>query len=429
MAHIVVIGASTGGLPFAYDIKKTLGKEHKVTVISNNPNFNFIPSNPWVAVGWRTEESISFPLEPKLKRKNIEFILGTASKIDPDNNQVTVDENQVIDYDYLVLATGPKLAFDEVEGLGPDGHSVSICTTAHAEIARQKWEKFCENGGGPIVVGAAQGASCFGPAYEFATILETDLRKRGIRDKCPITFTTPEPYIGHLGLGGVGDSKGLLESEYRNRHIKWHVNSKVKSVEDGKVVIEECDKKGDVVDTVEVPSKYTMILPAFKGVDVVADLANAGDGYVNPRGFVMINEYQQSPVKENIFSLGVNVAIPPVEATPIMCGTPKTGYMIESMVTAIVHNIENMIADKSPSSIPTWNAVCIADMGDTGAAFVALPQIPPRNVTWAKKGKMMHLAKIAFEKFFIRNMKTGNPEPGYQKYIFKMLGIERLKEK
>ncbi len=374
-------------------------------------------------------EFLVVPLEPKLKRKNIEFILGTASKIDPDNNQVTVDENQVIDYDYLVLATGPKLAFDEVEGLGPDGHSVSICTTAHAEIARQKWEKFCENGGGPIVVGAAQGASCFGPAYEFATILETDLRKRGIRDKCPITFTTPEPYIGHLGLGGVGDSKGLLESEYRNRHIKWHVNSKVKSVEDGKVVIEECDKKGDVVDTVEVPSKYTMILPAFKGVDVVADLANAGDGYVNPRGFVMINEYQQSPVKENIFSLGVNVAIPPVEATPIMCGTPKTGYMIESMVTAIVHNIENMIADKSPSSIPTWNAVCIADMGDTGAAFVALPQIPPRNVTWAKKGKMMHLAKIAFEKFFIRNMKTGNPEPGYQKYIFKMLGIERLKEK
>lgn len=429
MAHIVVIGASTGGLPFAYDAKKTLGKAHKVTVISDNPNFNFIPSNPWVAVGWRTEDSISFPLEPKLKRKNIKFVLGTATKIDPDNNQVTVDEDTIIDYDYLVLATGPKLAFDEIEGLGPDGHSISICTTAHAKAGHQKWEKFCADGGGPIVVGAAQGASCFGPAYEFATILETDLRKRGIRDKCPITFVTPEPYIGHLGLGGVGDSKGLLESECRNRHIKWHVNSKIASVQADKVVIENCDDKGEAIGTVEIPTKYTMILPAFKGVDVVADLANVDPGYVNPRGFVMINKYQQSPVKENIFSLGVNVAIPPVEATPIMCGTPKTGYMIESMVTAIVHNIEDMIAGRELSSVPTWNAVCIADMGDTGAAFVALPQIPPRNVTWAKKGKMMHLAKIAFEKFFIRNMKTGNPEPGYQKYIFKMLGIERLKEK
>lgn len=429
MAHIVVIGASTGGLPFAYDIKKTLGKTHKVTVISNNPEFNFIPSNPWVAVGWRTPESISFELEPKLKRKNIEFILGTATKIDPDNNQVVVDNETTIDYDYLVLATGPKLAFEEIEGLGPDGHSISICTTEHAEVGRQKWEEFCAGGGGPIVVGAVQGASCFGPAYEFATILETDLRKRSIRDKCPITFVTPEPYIGHLGLGGVGDSKGLLESECRNRHIKWHVNSKTTSVQNDKVIIDKCDDNGETIKTIEIPSKYTMLLPAFKGVDVVADLANAGEGYVNPRGFVMINEYQQSPVKENIFSLGVNVAIPPVEATPIMCGTPKTGYMIESMVTAIVHNIENMINGKDPSSIPTWNAVCIADMGDTGAVFVALPQIPPRNVTWAKKGKMMHLAKIAFEKFFLRNMKTGNPEPGYQKYIFKMLGIERLKEK
>ena len=428
MAHIVVIGASTGGLPFAYDIKKTLGDSHKVTVISNNPNFNFIPSNPWLAVGWRSEEDISFELEPRLKRKDINLIVGEATEIKPNDNQVMVGD-QVVDYDYLVLATGPKLAFDEVEGLGPDGHSVSICTTAHAKVASSEWEVFCNNGGGPIVVGAVQGASCFGPAYEFATIMDTDLKKRGIRDKCPITFVTAEPYIGHLGLGGVGDSKGLLESEFRQRHIKWITNAKVASVSADTVTVEEVDDAGQTIKTHEVVTKHTMLLPAFKGVDAVAKLAEVDAGYVNPRGFVMINSYQQSPVKDNIFSLGVNVAIPPVEATPVMCGTPKTGYMIESMVTAIVHNIEEMIAGNAPSHIPTWNAVCIADMGDTGAAFVAMPQIPPRNVTWAKKGKMMHLAKIAFEKFFIRNMKTGNSEPAYQKYIFKMLGIERLKKK
>ncbi len=428
MAHIVVIGASTGGLPFAYDIKKTLGSSHQVTVISNNPNFNFIPSNPWLAVGWRSEEDISFELEPRLKRKDINLIVGEATEIKPNDNQVMVGD-QVVDYDYLVLATGPKLAFDEVEGLGPDGHSVSICTTAHAKVASSEWEVFCNNGGGPIVVGAVQGASCFGPAYEFATIMDTDLKKRGIRDKCPITFVTAEPYIGHLGLGGVGDSKGLLESEFRQRHIKWITNAKVASVSADTVTVEEVDDAGKTIKTHEVATKHTMMLPAFKGVDAVAKLAEVDAGYVNPRGFVMINSYQQSPVKDNVFSLGVNVAIPPVEATPVMCGTPKTGYMIESMVTAIVHNIEEMIAGNAPSHIPTWNAVCIADMGDTGAAFVAMPQIPPRNVTWAKKGKMMHLAKIAFEKFFIRNMKTGNSEPAYQKYIFKMLGIERLKKK
>ena len=428
MAHIVVIGASTGGLPFAYDIKKTLGSNHTVTVISNNPNFNFIPSNPWLAVGWRNEEAISFELKPRLKRKDINLIVGEATEIKPDENQVVVGD-QTVDYDYLVLATGPKLAFDEVEGLGPKGHSISICTTEHAKIASEEWNNFCNNGGGPIVVGAVQGASCFGPAYEFATIMDTDLKKRSIRDKCPMTFVTAEPYIGHLGLGGVGDSKGLLESEFRSRHIKWVANAKVASVASDKVTVEEVNDEGKTIKTHEIATKYTMMLPAFKGVDAVAKLAEVDPGYVNPRGFVMINSYQQSPVKDNIFSLGVNVAIPPVEDTPVMCGTPKTGYMIESMVTAIVHNIKDMVDGNEPSHVPTWNAVCIADMGDTGAAFVAMPQIPPRNVTWAKKGKMMHLAKIAFEKFFIRNMKTGNSEPAYQKYIFKMLGIERLKKK
>lgn len=428
MANVVIIGASTGGLPCAYDMRKTLGKSHKITVISDNKNFTFIPSNPWVAVGWRNTDDISFELAPKLKRKKIDFIHGTATKINPDENTVIVDGNTTVEYDYLVLATGPKLAFEEVEGLGPDGNTASVCTTHHAKIANEDFEEFCKNGGGPIVVGAAAGASCYGPAYEFVAIMDRELKNRKIRDKCPITFVTSEPYIGHLGLGGVGDSRGLLECQLRKCGIKWITNAKTISVDKEKLVCEEIDTNGEVAKTHEVPAKYTMMLPAFKGVDVVQDLANAGEGYVNPRGFVMINEYQQSPVKENIFALGVCVAIAPIEATPVPCGAPKTGYMIESMVTAICHNVEEMIDGKKPSYIPTWNAVCIADMGDTGVGLVAIPQIPPRNAVYTFTGKSMHWAKVAYEKFFIWNMKRGKTEPIYQKYIFKMMGINRLKK-
>ena len=115
-----------------------------------------------------------------------------------------------------------------------------------------------------------------------------------------------------------------------------------------------------------------------------------------------------------------------MEATPVPTGTPKTGYMIESMVTASVHNISRMIEGGSAYQKPTWNAICLADMGDTGAAFVAIPQIPPRNVAWMKKGKWVHVAKVAFEKYFIRKMKRGSTEPLYEKYILKALGIEKL---
>jgi sulfide:quinone oxidoreductase len=66
-------------------------------------------------------------------------------------------------------------------------------------------------------------------------------------------------------------------------------------------------------------------------------------------------------------------------------------------------------------------------MGDVGAAFIALPQIPPRNVTWARRGRWVHWAKVLFEKYFIRNMKKGTTEPLYQKYAMKLMGIDRLK--
>ncbi len=150
-------------------------------------------------------------------------------------------------------------------------------------------------------------------------------------------------------------------------------------------------------------------------------------GLCNPRGFVLVDKHQRSTRYPEIFAAGVCVAIAPPEATPVPTGVPKTGFMIESMVTTIVRNLQAELAGEPATFEGTWNAVCLADMGDTGAAFVALPQIPPRNVTWARKGKWVHLAKVAFEKYFLYKMRSGTSEPIYEKYILSMLGIERLK--
>lgn len=418
MSRVVVIGASTGGLPAAYELRAMLGDTHKVTVISNTPDFHFVPSNPWVALGWRKRKGISFPIRPYLEKKGIEFIAEAAKEIDPAKNAVITESGASFPYDYLIIATGPHLAFDEIEGLGPKANTVSVCTVDHAEDAFEKYQKFLEDPG-PIIVGAAQGASCFGPAYEFAFMLDSDLRKRRIRKKIPMTFVTPEPYIGHMGLAGIGDSKGLLEHEFRERHIGWHTNAKIKKIEKDKMLIEtgfDAEK--------ELPFKYAMIIPAFKGVDAVSSVP----GLANPRGFVMVDEFQRSKKYANIYAVGVCIAIPPVEATPVPVGVPKTGYMIESMVAASVRNIKDALDGKPPAAKATWNAVCLADMGDTGIAFVALPQIPPRDVTWAKKGRWVHLAKVAFEKYFIRKMKKGVSEPFYEKMIFDYLKIKKLEK-
>jgi sulfide:quinone oxidoreductase len=424
MAHIVILGAGIGGLNAAYDMKEQVGPNDKVTVVTDNSYFQFTPSNPWVAVNWRTRADITFELAPYLEKKGIGLVATAAKRVHPEENRIELIDGQSVSYDYLIIATGPKLAFEEVEGAGPEHHTQSICTVNHAEKAAKEWDKFVADPG-PIVVGAVQGASCYGPAYEFAMIMDTDLRKRKIRSKVPMTFVTAEPYIGHLGLGGVGDSKGMMESVLRDKHIKWICNAKVTKVEAGKMFVAEHNDDGSVKKEHELPFKYSMMLPAFKGIDAVFGI----EGLANPRGFTIIDPFQRNPKYQNIYSVGVCVAIPPVEATPIPVGTPKTGYMIESMVTAAVHNICLAMEGKEPDQKATWNAVCLADFGDNGAAFVAIPQIPPRNVSWFRKGKWVHLAKIGFEKYFMRKMKKGNTEPVYEKYVLKMMGVTRLHDK
>jgi len=425
MAHIVIMGAGIGGMPAAYELRETLPKEHRITVVSAVDYFQFVPSNPWVAVGWRSREDIVLKVGPLLARKGIDFIAQAVTQIDAPAKRLTLADGQALDYDYLVITTGPKLSFDEVPGAGPHGgHTHSVCSVDHAQAFWADYQEFLKNPG-PVVIGAMPMASCFGPAYEFAFILDADLRKRKLRNKVPITFVTSEPYIGHLGLGGVGDSKSMMESEMRGHDMKWITNAKTTKVEAGKLFVTQVDELGNVFKEHEVPFKLAMMLPAFKGVDAVAAVPEL----CNPRGFVLIDEFQRSKKYSSIFSAGVCVAIPPVEVTPVPTGAPKTGYMIETMVTAICHNIADELAGKPATAKATWNAICLADMGDTGAAFVALPQIPPRNVNWFKKGKWVHLAKIAFEKYFLSKMKSGNAEPVYEKYVLKALGIVRLTDR
>ncbi len=422
MAHVVVLGAGLGGSIQAFELKETLSRSDTITVISNKPYFQFTPSNPWAGVGWRKKKDIIVELAPVMKRRGIEFICDGAKKLLPDENKIELDSGKVVEYDYLVIATGPDLAFDEIEGFGPDKYTHSVCHIEHAEVSGNQWEDFCANPG-PIVIGAVHGASCFGPAYEYLFTIETDLRRRKIRDKVEMTFVTSEPYIGHLGLGGVGDTKGMLESAMRDRDIKWHTNCKVDKFEEGKLFATEVNEDGSEKAKHEIDFAYSMMLPAFRGIPALMGI----EGLVNPRGFVIVDEYQRNPKYQNIFAIGVCIAIAPPVMTPVPTGVPKTGFMIESMVTATAHNLPRVLDGKEPNNLPTWNAFCLADFGDRGLAFLAMPQNPPRNVNWNSSGRWVHWAKLGFEKYFIRKVKKGVSEPWYEKTIMKMLKINKLR--
>ena len=423
MSHVVVLGAGLGGTIMAYEMKTKLQRDDRLTVVNLGSTYSFVPSNPWVAVGWRQPADIEVDLAPVLKQRGIELRPEGAKRVEPSENLIQLNDGTSIHYDYLIIATGPDLAFDEVPGLGPKAHTQSVCQTDHALRAKVAFDKLVKTPG-PVVIGAVQGASCYGPAYEFAFILDTALRNARVRDRVPMTFVTPEPYIGHLGLDGVGDTKGLIESAMRDRHIKWITNARTTKVESERLVVEEINDDGSVKATHELPFAFSMLLPAFRGVSAVHGI----EGLTNPRGFIVIDKHQRNPAFPNIFGVGVCVAIPPVGKTPLAVGVPKTGFMIESMVTATAENIASLLKGEEPKAVATWNAVCLADFGDDGIAFVAQPQIPPRNVNWSSQGKWVHAAKIGFEKYFLRKIRQGKAETFYENLVLDMLGIKKLKE-
>lgn len=422
MSQVVVLGAGLGGTIMAYELRKVLGREHQVTVVNRGATYSFVPSNPWVAVGWRDPASVEVDLVPVFSKAGIALRPEGAERLIPEENRVELSNGESVPYDYLVVATGPELAFDEVPGLGPQGHTQSICQVGHAVEAKAAVDRLIANPG-PVIIGAAQGASCFGPAYEFAFVLDKALRDAKVRDRVPMTFVTPEPYIGHLGLDGVGDTKGLLESQLRGHHIKWITNARIETVDNGLMHVEELTEDGAPKVRHDLPFAFSMILPAFRGVGAVRSAV----GLVNPRGFVTIDRHQQNQTFPNVFAIGVCVAIPPMGKTAVPVGVPKTGFMIESMVTATAHNIERMIEGKVPNAEASWNAICLADFGDNGVAFVAQPQIPPRNVNWSSSGYWVHVAKVGFEKYFLRKIRTGQSEPFYEKLALQVIGVDKLR--
>lgn len=290
MTDIVVLGAGLGGSIMAYELADLGLPDVRITVINRGKTYQFVPSNPWVAVGWRERKDVETDLAAPMQKRGITLEHIAAARVHPAESRVELEDGRSVKYDYLVVATGPDLAFDEIEGFGPEKHTISVCQTPHAEDARRLIDQLKAKPG-PVIVGAVQGASCFGPAYEFALILDTELKRHKIRDQMPMTFITSEPYIGHLGLDGVGDTKGLLESELRQRDIKWITNARVTKFEVDKAFVEELNEDGAVRKNHEVPFSLTMMLPAFRGVAAVHGI----DGLTNPRGFIIIDEFQRNP--------------------------------------------------------------------------------------------------------------------------------------
>lgn len=418
MAHIVVIGAGLAGLPTAYELRHLLPRQHKITLLSNTPKFTFLPSLPWVGLGLTQLEKVQLEVGELVTKRGIEWLPEAVTQLNP-HTQTVYTNSQSLDYDYVVIATGAELVLDAVPGLGPDqGFTQSVCNPHHALMANAAWQDLLQNPG-PLVVGAVPGASCFGPAYEFALLADYILRQKGVRDKVPITFVTPEPYAGHLGIGGMANSSQLVTQLMAEREVEVLENSAITHITSQDIYL---------ANSHTLPFRYSMLLPPFRGPRFVREAAGLGD----TKGFIPVLPTYQHPIFPSVYGAGVVTQLAPPEATPIPIGVPKTGQMVEAMGMAVAHNIALKLgAVFSPPVAPTLEAICFADFGDTGLLFLADPVLPDPETGQRRRaitlgGRWVGWMKTAFERYFLAKMRWGSAVPWFERLGLKAVGLSLI---
>ena len=401
--RVVILGSSFAGLTAALELRKRLGDRHEIVVLDPRPDFTFIPSLIWLPFGLRDAEDVTFPLAPVYRSKGIRFINEAAAGIDLGAHKVTTGSGEEISYDRLFVGTGPRLAFEKVPGLGPiNGYTQSVCNLDHALLAREAWQRFLENPG-PVVVGTAQGGSCFGASYEFMFNIRHRIKKAGLDGVAPVSFITAEPYLGHFGLGGVGASQQMVERFFDRLGIEGLPNTAIKEVRPSEIELESGRT---------LPFAYSMIVPPFAGVDAVHE----AHGLANPMGFIPVDDQYRHPEHRDVFAAGVAIAIAPPELTPVPAGVPKTGQMTETMAKVAAHNIADDLEHSGRDSLPLGDldAMCILDAGNNGVIFKA-SNVLARNGTGNGKvsharlsaGPHAHWAKLAFERVYLTSRKRG----------------------
>lgn len=436
MSKIVILGAGIAGHTAAAHLRRMLSKEHEIRVVSPNRNYQWVPSNIWVGVGRMKAKDVIFPLIPLYKKKGIGYTQAKVVSFHPEGDLleehpfVSVEhlygdmagKQEKVTYDYLINATGPKLAFDLTEGLIPGTNKAySVCTYDHAEHAWQGLKELIAtlkktNNKAKILIGTGHAkATCQGAAFEYILNVEQELTRNKVRDQVEITWISNEYQLGDFGMDGMLMSVGgkpmlsneLVEMVFLDRGIKWILGAGVSKVEEGKVHYENLEGEFKVEEF-----DFAMLIPAFSGHGFKAfDKFNKDITDKLFKGFMIVDadytprpyeewtvqdwpETYQNPSYPTIFAPGIAFAPPHSMSKPrksnngtdIFPSPPRTGMPSGITAKLVADNIIDSIKYGKVSlhhkgSMGNMGAACIASSGfgmlkGSGISITTFPIVP-----------------------------------------------------
>jgi sulfide:quinone oxidoreductase len=391
--HVIIAGGSFAGIAAAYSVRAALRAEDHVTLVAPNTHFVFAPALVRAALGEPLLHS-SFQLDAALAAKDIDYLHASVRHVHAAEHRITTDAGD-LPYDRLIIATGGRPDTSTIPGLAGEFRLASwVVGDDSAMEARNTMRQFFEDPG-PIIVGAAQGASYISAAYELALTLDAELRRRRLRERAPMTFVTAEPYLGHLGIGQSAAQAHLLRL-FEERNIDTRIGVSIERVERDAVTL----SSGERLET-----RNAIIMPPFTGA---VDIWKSA-GLTDATGMIPITAQYRHTTQPEIYAAGVasyfKEPVPPLG----LVHPPGTGYLSVRMGRAAGQNLADSLQCGAPAkrTLPYVLDLRVIAGPDTGLLLSSHGRIHLHHAARPLPGRTARALKIAVERYLIWRLRTG----------------------
>mgnify|MGYP004001577803 FL=1 len=370
--HVVILGGGFGGLAAANEIRNSLNSSKvKITIIDKKDWFMVGYAKLWIMNGTRTFENSIGSLD-NLSKKQINFIKDEITEINPKNSFVKIKSGK-ISFDFLIISMGAILAPEKIPGLVENGFNLYDHNQLH-----QINKKLNEIKSGKIaIVIMGMPYKCPPAPFEASLLVDSMLRKRGIRDSVQIDFYSPAPIT--LPAAGPEVSKQILDL-VNSEKITFHNSQKIKHVEPKKLIFENNEYNFDIL----------LAIPPHIAPKVIYDSNLA----LKP-GFISIDRDCKTPF-ENIFAVGDVTSLTVNDTMAV----PKAGIFAEGEGIIVAKNIISKLESKETSVIFDGKGGCFLESGRDTASIIEVDmftnQKPTTKLTESTKDNLSK--KLDFEK-------------------------------
>ena len=375
--HVVILGGGFGALSAANELRNTLpSSQVKITVIDKKDWFMVGFAKLWIINGTRTFENSTGSLN-ELQKKEIDFIKDEILSINLEDKNVKT-KTQEISFDFLIISMGAVLAPQRIPGLEQNGFN--LYDHNHLLEIREKLESI-ESGKIAISI-MGMPYKCPPAPFEASLLIDSMLRKRGVRDSVQIDFYSPAPIT--LPAAGLEVSKQILEL-VNSEQIVFHNSCKIKSVESKKLIFENSEADFDLL----------LAVPPHIAPKVIYD-----SGLAKASGFIPIDRDCKTPF-ENVFAVGDVTSLTVTENRAV----PKAGIFAEGEGITVAKNIISKIQSKEESALFDGKGGCFIESGRDTASLIEIDMFSgPKPSTKLTESTSEHLdEKVQFEKDRLSN--------------------------